>query len=306
MQECGLPNNVKLNGEFTPEKTEDLWLQVEIINSDENPSIWNGCIPLFLRKQGVEYSVNELIEKMNDSWIRELHPRSRSFWIKESDKKWNGKINQTYKVLRALYSGEWECRVCGPVPQVNPQPAARIRALKEDWGYYIASKKRYCAKCDRKIMHDLLVMLNESLVNGAQERLRQSVSDQLMQRIKVVQGGVDVYENKKAKRIIVDHKFPSQRWTIAESENSDAMTDIEIENKFQLLTNQSNMMKSRACDKCVREGNRGEVFGIRWYYQGSVEFQGEKFDDPTGCIGCPWYDLQEWRTMLLKTLQKQQ
>ncbi|MNE44635.1 hypothetical protein D3C80_1388720 [compost metagenome] len=76
------------------------------------------------------------------------------------------------------------------------------------------------------------------------------------------------------------------------------MSIQNIGSKFQLLTNQTNMMKSRNCDRCVSEGIRGEFFGLRWYYSGNENWAGTSKSDENGCIGCPWYDLVEWKKQL--------
>ena len=69
--------------------------------------------------------------------------------------------------------------------------------------------------------------------------------------------------------LLVDHKFPSQRWTKPESDNPNDMLEMDITNKFQLLSNQTNMYKSRYCDTCVKTGKRASFMGIKWYYAGN-------------------------------------
>ena len=76
------------------------------------------------------------------------------------------------------------------------------------------------------------------------------------------------------------------------------MTDEEIRNKFQILDNQTNLLKSRECDKCIFTNKRGVFLGIDWYSEGSSSWEGSSFDDEKGCKGCPWYDVLEWKRKL--------
>src|SRR5690606_41582862 len=62
--------------------------------------------------------------------------------------------------------------------------------------------------------------------------------------------------------------FRSQRWITKESANPDDMPETEIRKKFQLLSNQTNMWKSRYCDTCVKTGKRGDFMGTKWFYAG--------------------------------------
>ena len=86
------------------------------------------------------------------------------------------------------------------------------------------------------------------------------------------------------------------------------MTDEEIRQKFQLLTNQRNQQKREVCRTCFQTGKRGSLFGIPYYYEGtenwdtSIPQKGKEAEK--GCIGCPWYDIQEWRRHLINDLKK--
>ncbi len=86
------------------------------------------------------------------------------------------------------------------------------------------------------------------------------------------------------------------------------MTDEEIQQKFQLLTNQRNQQKREICRRCYQTGKRGVIFGIPFYYEGnenwdeSIPKTGK--DAEKGCVGCPWYDIKKWREELIKTLEK--
>lgn len=134
--------------------------------------------------------------------------------------------------------------------------------------------------------------------------LRASMSEKLKERIKKVLGKKEVCFNVKRSSVelIVDHKFPSQRWITKESANPDDMPETEIRRKFQLLSNQTNMWKSRYCDTCVKTGKRGDFMGTKWFYSGDENWAGKTENDENGCIGCPWYDLELWKEKLNKKL----
>ena len=78
--------------------------------------------------------------------------------------------------------------------------------------------------------------------------------------------------------------------------------DEEIIEKFQLLDNQRNQQKREICRRCFQEGIRGSIYGIKYFYRGdetwnpSIPTKGKAAE--SGCIGCPWYDIEEWRKRL--------
>lgn len=296
--------NIKVGSKFNVSKTEDYFLEVEY---DYNNDDWKGALPLNLVYQG--FVCNEDHEEYASSNYDKLNPKNRNQWIKNSDNYWCSTLkrkfngDQTYGVLNALYSGQWECRVCGPVPKVNPQPSARLRDLKK-FGYTISTKTIFCEKCNKKTTHDILVMIHIFDISKTKERY--ALSSKLSNRIKDLLGNTEVaFDSKRSsKELIIDHKFPSQRWENGETPNSESMTDAEIKSKFQLLSNQTNLLKSRICDECVKSGIRGTFMGIRWYYEGDLHWNGSCKSDGDGCIGCPWYDLVHWKEKLLEKLNE--
>ncbi len=300
-----MTNNKKyrLTGEFFfAEKTNDEFMEVEFIYGTIT---WNGLLPKCLKHQGLNLTKEEFYDSVENSY-NILNPANRTKWIKESDSKWldSKKKTQTYKVLKALYSGNWECRVCGPVPMANPQSASRLRDLKKK-GYIIGSKRKKCSSCDKKTTHDILVMLPKiqpQLEDG--NEFRMPISEKLKERIKEVLGKKEVCFNTELSSVelIVDHKYPSQRWVTKESSNPNNMSENDIRKKFQLLTNQTNMLKSRLCDTCVKTGKRGDFMGIKWFDEGTEDWVEETNDKEKGCRGCPWYDLELWKKKLIEKL----
>jgi len=284
--------------EFDISKTSDKFISVTFTYGDY---VWDGVLPLLGEKQGYEISVEEVKEKIEDSYNK-LEPSKRVLWKDEAKKKWKKHTTQTYKVFEALFSGEWECKVCGPVAKVNPQSSARIKDIKTQ-GFFVATKTKHCDNCSKKTFHDILIMTD---ITKDQQKIqfRNPISKKLDLRICTLLNRKEcVFERIKTRAgLVIDHKFPSQRWTKKESNNSDEMSDSEIKKKFQLLDNQTNLLKSRECDRCKFEKKRGIFMGIRWYYKGNENWAGSSIDDESGCEGCPWYDILEWKSKLKESL----
>jgi hypothetical protein len=288
---------IQLGEEFISEKTSDCFREVQFTYGKK---IWKGALPIRLRYQGYEIDDPAFVDRL-ESFYEELNYKNRNNWIISANARWNNHSTQTYKVFEALFSGEWECRVCGPVPKVNPQAASRLRDIKKK-NFVIASKRMYCEKCNGAKMHDVLVMIDLH-IDIARPEFRKPISPKLKYRIYKVLGSEECVFNqvRTTNELIIDHKFPSQRWSKPESENTDKMTDLEIRNKFQLLSNQTNLLKSRECDRCLFKGIRGQFLGIRWYFKGSEKWEGkEGFEE--GCVGCPWHDVALWKSKLKKML----
>lgn len=95
--------------------------------------------------------------------------------------------------------------------------------------------------------------------------------------------------------------FSEVRWDDeTKAENSMDMTDEEVIEKFQLLDNQRNLQKREVCRRCFQEGKRGILYGIPFFYQGSIDWPE---DIPTvgksaeeGCIGVLGTTLKDGET----------
>lgn len=97
-----------------------------------------------------------------------------------------------------------------------------------------------------------------------------------------------------------------ERWGDVEDTNPTTMTPEEIEKKFQLLKKDDagnhNLLKSRACERCIASGKRQSPLGITFFYKGdenwpsSCPTTGAKAEE--GCVGCGWYNFSAWRNAL--------
>ena len=97
-----------------------------------------------------------------------------------------------------------------------------------------------------------------------------------------------------------------ERWGGSEEKNPTQMDEQEIERKFQLLKKDSsgnhNLLKSRACERCIATGKRGYPMGIKFYYAGDENWPADcpvkGPEAERGCYGCGWYDFDAWRAAL--------
>lgn len=296
--------NMRINADvrttvmFQVPKMEDYYLGVVFRYTR---TTWNGCIPLQAKYEGI--SIPPTKEDVT-AWVlqcyADLDPGKNIMWQNSQRTFWQQKqAYDTQAVFEALNGQDsttkWLCRKCGPVPQVNPQSGARIRALRM-MGYYIATQKMLCPTCGKNTDFDLLVRLPRS---AADNQKRFTIAKSLEAKIKTVLPLRDACFDspQKASELIIDHKFPSSRWVNGETINETTMSDSEIKQKFQLLTNQTNLQKERYCQRCVLKGIRGDFFGIKWYYEGDENWAGSSKADEKGCVGCPWYDLVEWKRL---------
>ncbi len=295
-----LDNKRKINT-----KASEEYVHVKFQYPEENIE-WNGWIPVEYRRTGVSIPSedNNKLKYYLSSIYSQMHPSLYTKWLAKQEKYWNTTRSvETKAIFNILKDGKWHCRNCDIS---NPNFARRIQDLKE-MGYTIATHINYhCPVCKNKRSTRLLLLPIDRIEltgNGYE-----TWSPTLRNRIIKVLGGIDVYENTQSKYCIPDHKFSEIRWDNNTKQiNPDNMSDEEIKNKFQLLTNQRNQQKREICRKCFQTGKRGSIFGISYFYEGtenwdtSIPQKGKSAE--RGCIGCPWYDIAEWRNRIQSYLQ---
>lgn len=268
---------------------------------------WDGWVPTEYRRTGVSIkSEDELIEYLN-SVYEQMAPEKMGAWFKKQKQFWaeeKPNADTTKAFFDSLVKGGWQCVEC-TLPK-NPNWARRIQDLKE-FGYTLATDtKRYCPTCGANKTHLMLLPIDRG---GVQGNGYETWSPALRKRIIRVLGGIDVYEAVYNPHCLPDHKFSEIRWDdTTKAENPDDMSDDEIRQKFQLLTNQRNQQKREVCRNCYQTGIRGTIYGIPYFYAGgpnwdeSIPTKGKEAE--AGCIGCPWYDIEEWRKHLLSEITK--
>lgn len=225
------------------------------------------------------------------------------------------KESKQYKVFSVLKDKEWHCRKCDYEHVETTQIAGSggIKGLrngtKERDGLIIKSEYRYCNKCQSKTRQDRWTGgFREAIPVGSfPERFSKLVFKTLKYK--------DIVEmtERSPSQLTIDHKLPRIRWN-AEAEqfqnDYENMTEQDIRNNFQLLKKSNgavshNLLKSRACEKCFREGIRGTPFNIQYYYEGDASWRPENKKDPAGCVGCGWYDFDQWRDSLNNYIKNQ-
>ncbi|MBR6697405.1 MAG: hypothetical protein IKL73_03925, partial [Lachnospiraceae bacterium] len=115
-------------------------------------------------------------------------------------------------------------------------------------------------------------------------------------------------EKKNESELVVEHKFPEERWADRPVEDNRNLTDEMIEQKFQLLTTQYNMVKREACKKCVEFAERQAPFNINFFYEGDENWNCDielGVQAEAGCIGCGWYDMKKWKESLIRAANRE-
>ncbi|MBW4666795.1 MAG: restriction endonuclease [Cyanomargarita calcarea GSE-NOS-MK-12-04C] len=215
------------------------------------------------------------------------------------------------KVFDLLCDQEWHCREHEGKPIASGQYAGGggIQGLQRGTrvrpGLVIETENRNCTVCQRRTKCDRWTGEIKSANSAA------NIPASLAQRILKLYLYTDVIEQRKraGHELVIDHRFPMERWGESEPPHLTSMSEAEITNKFQLLKKDAsgnhNLLKSRSCERCIKTGKRGTPFGIRfWYQEGenwpSIHQRGAEAEE--GCVGCGWYDFDKWRNGLNQKL----
>ncbi|MEO6726716.1 MAG: hypothetical protein ABIU20_00180 [Blastocatellia bacterium] len=207
------------------------------------------------------------------------------------------KIHQTFMLLA---DREWHC---GKHELPGTQPAKAIQIIRQH-GYEIENKTIPCSTCGAKIVHRRLISTEPS----SKTIVRSALPDALKKRVKAVYKNVEaVTQRIQPDDLEVDHRFPQVRWSKPEDLNPPGMSDNEIVAKFQLLTRQNNLWKSRYCERCSKSGVRGTFIGINYFYEGGPNWPSDIAEnDERGCQGCFWYNPAKWRESLNRFIDQKQ
>jgi len=201
------------------------------------------------------------------------------------------------RVFTILSDGEWHC---GKHELPGTQPAKAIQVIRQH-GFEIKNRTIYCATCKDKTVHRKLVATEPT----TSSIVRQYFPAKLRKRILKHYDNVEAITQRKmvSNQLEVDHRFPQVRWAKDESYDPD-MSDTELHAKFQLLTRQHNLWKSRYCERCAKTGERGTFIGINFFSEGGQEWDPEiPFSDEQGCYGCFWFDPDKWRAALNELIE---
>ena len=222
------------------------------------------------------------------------------------------KSAKNWLVYQVLKDHQWHCRECEYAHVKSGQIAGGggiqglQRGTQKRPGMKIESGYHFCSKCEKSTRHDRWEGAFESAIQGA------SMPDKFVKRVIQVLGSRDIVDNTERPigQLTIDHKLPMIRWsskTSSEQTEYKGFSDEDIRQNFQLLKKSNgsvshNLLKSRACENCYKTGKRGTPFGIRFFYVGTHKWEPQDHKDPSGCIGCGWYDFDKWRVELNKKL----
>jgi len=223
------------------------------------------------------------------------------------------KGSSQYKVFNLLSDQDWHCRTCEGKQVASDQYAGGggIQGLERGNrsrrpGLVIETKREYCQVCQKRTTWDRWT--GETRASNASA----NIPSQLAARILKVYKYIDVIENRErpSHELVIDHRFPMERWGRSEPSHDINMSETEIRKKFQLLKKDSagnhNLLKSRSCEGCIDTGRRGTPMGINFWYSGgenwpdNVPQSGSEAEQ--GCVGCGWYDFETWRSALNSTI----
>ena len=181
------------------------------------------------------------------------------------------------------------------------------RGTKTRLGLAIESKNQFCQNCKKRTRWDRWTGETKEANAAA------NIPKELVQIILNFYSYTDIIEQRErpAHELVIDHRFPMERWGNAEETHDVNMNEYEIKQKFQLLKKDGagnhNLLKSRSCENCIKTGNRGTPFGIKFWYEGGDKWacshqKGAEAEE--GCRGCGWYDFETWRNTLNQIIVK--
>lgn len=303
--------NIKVHGKpRNHAKAQESYLDVTF--TYEDGSYWEGSIVIKCSRAVLDLQKESEIKDYLKQVYIYCHPNQRQEWVEQQKEFWKPPLpNKSQKIdaklvtkplFNDLLTFQWTCVSC--VLPGNNNPANRYKRLKE-LGYSIATHlNMLCEKCTDKKTHILLVPLPRRGTLGYE-----TMSPIFRKKCLTLLNCYDVYEGKTGdkKMLLPDHKFPERRWDANTRRDSlDDLTDEEIKNDFQLMTNQRNLHKREVCRQCFDYNARPFPFGIKFYYQGDETWPDDISktgkDAENGCIGCGWYDMKKWRDALNQKL----
>lgn len=207
-----------------------------------------------------------------------------------------------YEVLSDL---NWHCSKC----ELKAGQAKTWQTWRDAYGIQFEEpsprrweKRIHCDTCKKTTVHRKLASLERQATTSA----RAGMSLKTAQRVKKLLNNEEAVflRQLSSNELEVDHKFPQIRWNKDEDVNDNASDEYLIA-KFILLNRSNNLLKSRNCERCYRDGKRGSFPGIYYWYSGTEEWQGDPHDE-NGCVGCFWYDPYEWRKNLNELIETSQ
>jgi hypothetical protein len=222
--------------------------------------------------------------------------------------EYRSRDSKQFKVLSVLVDRNWHCRSHEYDHVESDQIAGGggiqglERGTKTRPGFEIESEDQHCDTCGETTRHDRWTGERKTANAAANipEAVKQKILDHYDHR--------DVIEDRQRQLhdLVIDHRFPMERWAGAEESYTEEIDESEIERTFQLLKDDGkgnhNLLKSRACEHCKETGERGAPMGIEFWYRGGPEWPDDVPEEgpeaEVGCVGCGWYNFDRWRQEL--------
>lgn len=209
--------------------------------------------------------------------------------MKENPFKEGTKI---YRLFATLLDQEWHC---GKHELPGTQPAKAIQIIRQN-GFIIENRTMLCDICGEKTVHRRLASLKPANNSFLRLKIPQKLRKRVFEHYKNIEA--ITLRALKSEQLEVDHRFPQVRWS-RDEEFDINMPNEEIYRRFQLLTRENNLWKSRYCERCKATGERGKFIGIDFFVEGGHQWDpGIPEDDERGCYGCFWYNPEVWRDAL--------
>ncbi|ABU58027.1 hypothetical protein [Roseiflexus castenholzii] len=195
-------------------------------------------------------------------------------------------------MFATLSDQQWHC---GKHELPGTQPAKAIQIIRHH-GFEIENKTIFCQTCNEKTVHRRLVSLKPTRNSFVRLQIPQKLRSRIISYYKNIEA--ITLRQLTPEKLEIDHRFPQVRWS--QNENFDPnMPEDEIHRRFQPLTRENNLWKSRYCEKCKKTGERGTFIGINFFAEGGHQWDaGIPEDDERGCYGCFWYNPDAWREAL--------
>lgn len=222
-------------------------------------------------------------------------------YLEEGGRSQSPKTQAVLKVLMENPTGVFRCCLRAVLHERGidvGQPAAQIRDLRAS-GVNIPKQpsKGYCFTHERT---DTMDILEAPYITG-NEYARATYNSKELKTIQTLLGNTDAFTMIKTSTALeVDHRVPVGRMMLSDEnvETKVDVTDIKaVSGKYQLLTRDTNLYKSRICEKCVETNTKPSVFlGIP---VPKSMGGGEEFDNETNnCYTCPLAFPEKFRSQI--------
>jgi len=191
---------------------------------------------------------------------------------------------------------EWVCMLHNSVSSTQPVSLTKLLRNK-GYSFEEVSPKRwckslYCETCKTKTTHVKLLHLEPVFTS----KPRISIDKKTREKIINLLDSRDAFTGVKITSITeIDHKVPFRK--LEQDIDASKLSDEELLDNFQLLTNDHNLLKDRACLSCEKTNIRPPFFEVNFFYEGDENYLGS-------CVGCGWYDGAKWSCKLNEKLSQ--